>query len=779
MQLASAAIWSMQYCARRDLRVQASTDRRRAVYFNVLDPLTRQSYRVGELERAVLEALRKPRNFTAALELLRTKSDFANLSEQQLFAVLEQLQRCGLVRAVDIKESPAGRSLNQSTHSKFKLGNKAQASLSSFVVWQLRGLQPDAWLAKVAPYTNALFTFMAVRWWLVAMLVTLCGVLLEFPRLASQSASWQWIVHPVQGSSLFAIFIVTRALHELGHAIVCKRHGIRCPDIGLFLILGAPCVYCDVSESWQLPSRWQRAAVAAAGMYVELIVATLAAWVWMMTVDGPANTLALQTMFVCSVSTFLINANPLMRFDGYYILSDILDEANLRGRADALAETWLYGRVLGRKAVSPKLNPLNQSNHASHNNHAGPSSLHSVTGSKRLYDSLLCGFSWMGWVYRAGLSLAIAGLLVSLYEAWNIAWFGRTLAVLILISWWGVPSVKLAKNLLQVAGRTKTRWRLAGVSLLLLGCICLLPVPYRQFASGWVQPAELQGVFATIGGTLLEDESSKGDSPIGNDSSNSERPRSGDKVDKNDQLFVLHDLPTTLAAERAQGIEARARARVVEQQKMQSNERLTSEETLKHAVKMAEVAAVEESKLKLRAPDSGRLLVMPAAQTTGPWSSGAETLRSAWDQSTQLGRYVPAGTMLAAVCDDRLMAIIPLNDQQLEWIAEGTEVRVRCASRPNEVHVCEVLDIVNLHDTAPAARLLNSEILQGTAGSQGGSGSQASNRSTANAAARIRLPTELEVPTGGSVDAAFVAPSQTVASLANRWLQQNLRWLSD
>ena len=158
-------------------------------------------------------------------------------------------------------------------------------------------------------------------------------------------------MHPVQGSTLFAIFLFTRGLHELGHALVCKRHGVRCPDIGLFIVLGAPCVYCDVSESWQLPNRWQRAAVAAAGMYVELIAATLAAWVWMLTIDGPTNTVALQTMIVCSISTVLINANPLMRFDGYYILSDILDESNLRNRADNIAEARLYRWILGRTAM--------------------------------------------------------------------------------------------------------------------------------------------------------------------------------------------------------------------------------------------------------------------------------------------------------------------------------------------------------------------------------------------------------------------------------------------
>ena len=150
---------------------------------------------------------------------------------------------------------------------------------------------------------------------------------------------------------------------------------------------------CDVSESWQLPSRWQRAAVAAAGMYVELIVASLAAWVWLLTIDGPANTVALQTMFVCSVSTVLINANPLMRFDGYYILSDILDESNLRSRADGHAEARLYRWILGPRAVPQ------------------------TKVARNAYGHLLCIFSWMGWLYRTGLSLAIAGLLVAIYEA--------------------------------------------------------------------------------------------------------------------------------------------------------------------------------------------------------------------------------------------------------------------------------------------------------------------------------------------------------------------------
>ena len=734
MQNAPATIWSMQFLARRDLRIQRSLDDHRATCFNVLDPITRQSYRIGEFERAVLMALSSSRTLRQTLKWLQRVPEFATSTEQQLLAAIEQLRRCGMVRAAHDRQ----------TLQRSALAHRSQAALSNFVVWQLRGLQPDAWLSKIAPYTNAFFTAAAVRWWLILALVTCCAVLLEFPRLASQSNSWEWVVHPVQGSALFVIFLVTRALHELGHAIVCKRHGIRCPDIGLFVILGAPCVYCDVSESWQLPSRWQRAAVAAAGMYVELIVATLAAWVWMITIDGPVNTAALQTMFVCSISTVLINANPLMRFDGYYILSDILDESNLRGRADAIAEAWLQRIVLGKRASSTK--PADKSAESG--------------GATKMLRALLFLFSWCGWVYRAGLSLAIAALLVALYDAWQLAWVGRCIAVLILFSWWGVPSVRLAKSLMQTARKTNTRWRLTLVAAALLGCVGLLPIPYRQFASGWVQPVEMQGVFVATAGSLEHPEG---------------MPKTGKLVEQGNVLFRIHDTQTLLSKTRAEGLVNRANKRMESHRRSQSDEHPTSKAALESATQMLKRADEELENLNLKAPCDGRLLVMPATASTGPWSDSPEAIACSWSDSTQRGRFVPTGTMLAAVCDDESMAVIPLSDEQLEWIAAGTEVRVRCLNRPDEVHVCHVLDIVNLHDSTPTLRLLNSDATQSAAASA----QQAANAQSANAAARVRLPEGVRFAIGAKVDGVFIAPSKTIAELGWRWLQQNLRWLAD
>ena len=728
MHNAPATIWSMQFLARRDLRIQKSVDGRRSACFNVLDPITRQSYRIGEFERAVLLSLHNSRTLRQAFQWLRRIPEFAAASEQQLLAAVDQLRRCGLVRATQERAS---------TDSSLAR-NKAQATLSNFVVWQLRGLQPDAWLGRLAPYTDALFSTAAVRCWLMLAFVTCIGVLLEFPRLTSQSHSWQWIVHPVQGSALFAVFIVTRALHELGHAVVCKRHGVRCPDIGLFMILGAPCVYCDVSESWQLPSRWQRAAVAAAGMYVELVVATLAAWVWMLTIEGPVNTVALQTMFVCSISTVLINANPLMRFDGYYILSDVLDEPNLRGRADGIAETWLHNLVLGKRSLATK---------AAHRR-------------DHVMQILLCAFSWSGWVYRAGMSFAIAALLVAIYESWQLVWVGRCVAVLILFSWWGLPSVKLGQSLWQAAKRTNARRRLLVVAGLFLGCICLLPVPYRQFATGWTQPVKMQGVFVSTAGTLEP---------------SSKLPKSGEWVDEGHELFQIHDASSLLAQVRAEGLVSRAQARVDAKKRSPSDELKESNKALENAELMLDRINKDIANLKLKAPQSGRLLVMNAAAETGPLADSAKTTTCTWDHPTQRGRFVPTATMLAAVCDERSMAVVPLTDQQLEWIAAGTEARVRCLSRPGEVFYCRVLDIVNLHDAVPTQRLLNTDLTQSATSAS----AHNSSHRAANAAARIELPEEIHFASGVRIDAVFVAPSKTLAQLVARWLQQNLRWLSD
>ncbi len=134
---------------------------------------------------------------------------------------------------------------------------------------------------------------------------------------------------------------VVKVLHELGHALTCKHFGGDCHEIGVLLLFFTPCLYCNVSDAWLFPGKWPRIAVSAAGIAVEVFLAAIATFLWWFSIPGVFNTLCLNIMIVCSLNTLLINGNPLLRYDGYYVLADLLDVPNLGQQS-----RWLLGRLL-------------------------------------------------------------------------------------------------------------------------------------------------------------------------------------------------------------------------------------------------------------------------------------------------------------------------------------------------------------------------------------------------------------------------------------------------
>lgn len=149
---------------------------------------------------------------------------------------------------------------------------------------------------------------------------------------------------------LLVTFSILKLIHELGHGIVAKRFKVPVPEWGLrMLALISPLTYVDASASWRLTTRWPRMCVAGAGMYVELLVAAIAVFVWVDTGPGFLNTLAYNAIFAASVVTVLFNANPLMRFDGYYILSDLLQIPNLAMKGQRMMGWFGKKYLLGMK----------------------------------------------------------------------------------------------------------------------------------------------------------------------------------------------------------------------------------------------------------------------------------------------------------------------------------------------------------------------------------------------------------------------------------------------
>ena len=150
------------------------------------------------------------------------------------------------------------------------------------------------------------------------------------------------------------MMVVIKTVHEFGHSFACRRFGGEVHTMGIMFLLFTPIPYMDATASWSFRSRWQRALVGAAGMIVEVFVASLATFVWASTAPGTIHSLAYNMMFVASVSTVLFNANPLLRFDGYYILSDLLDIPNLHQRSTGLLRHFVEFMPLDtRKSINP------------------------------------------------------------------------------------------------------------------------------------------------------------------------------------------------------------------------------------------------------------------------------------------------------------------------------------------------------------------------------------------------------------------------------------------
>ncbi len=161
-------------------------------------------------------------------------------------------------------------------------------------------------------------------------------------------------VSRIQGDRWLLIFLVylsVKLLHEFGHWLACIKWNANCREIGILLLCFTPCLYCDITDSWKLASKWRRAAIAAAGIYVELLLAIVAAIVWLNTHSDLLRLLAGSVIVTCTIGTVLVNGNPCFKYDGYYILSDLWGVPNLYQQSSrALWRVFLF--ALGGSEVN-------------------------------------------------------------------------------------------------------------------------------------------------------------------------------------------------------------------------------------------------------------------------------------------------------------------------------------------------------------------------------------------------------------------------------------------
>lgn len=291
-----------------------------------------------------------------------------------------------------------------------------QTVMHGYLFFRLPLFHPQAWLERVLPHLSIVFSR---HFWTGLALVALAGLYFATRQWAALVASMNEAAR-FDALLLHGVAILgLKAVHEMGHALTTVRYGCRVPSIGIAVMLGAPVLYTDTSDSWRLSQRSQRLAIVFAGVAAEFIVATVAVWLWIFLPDGIARQVSFSLATASVVLSLAINLNPFMRYDGYFALSDYLHVPNLQSRAFSLA-TWRMREILFGLGTPP------------------PEEL------PRRLSRILVSYAVVTCIYRLGLYLGIAAVVYAMagkavgivLGGFEVAFFIVRPVVMEIAAWW-------------------------------------------------------------------------------------------------------------------------------------------------------------------------------------------------------------------------------------------------------------------------------------------------------------------------------------------------------
>lgn len=446
-------------------------------YWVVKEPVGLQYFRFHDEEYYILNML------DGHVSLQQIKDGFeARFAPQKItFGDLQQfigmLHRSGLV----ISNSPGqGKALRE--RGRKKKNKELMGKFANVFALRYRGFDPEHILNWMIKPFGWIFTVPALIFFL--MLIASSALLLasqyetvyaKLPTFQQFFAADRWII-------LAATMAIVKVIHEFGHGLSCKKFGGECHEIGFMLLVFTPCLYCNVSDSWMLPNKWKRVWIGAAGIYVEMILAAIAAYVWWFTEQGTTiNDLCLNMMFLNVVSTVLVNGNPLLRFDGYYILMDALEIPNLRQKSTEVLKRWFQKTCLGLELQDDPFLP---------------------TRGKLLFAM----FTIASVIYRWVVVFSICWFVIKVLEPYGLEAIGRMVAFIGFIGLVGKPIMQTWKfcrtpGRLAKVKRARLLPTLAIVTAIILA-VCYIPLPHHIDCAFEVRPSQAGAVYAGVPGRI-------------------------------------------------------------------------------------------------------------------------------------------------------------------------------------------------------------------------------------------------------------------------------------
>lgn len=640
-------------------------------YWVIKDPVALKYYRFEEEEYTLLEML----DGQISLDELqyRFEARFApqRITRQELHQLVGMLHRSSLL----LSDAPdQGRQLLQRRRDRSRRAR--WAALGNVLSIRIPVCDPDGFLGWLHARVGWVFSPLSVACSVALVAAALLLVATHFESFQQKlpgfheffaAGNWIWLA---------VALALTKLLHEFGHGLACKRFGGQCHEMGLMILVLTPCLYCNVTDSWMLRSKWRRAAIGAAGMYVELVLAAVCTFVWWFSAPGLLHYLCLNVMFVGSVSTLLFNVNPLLRYDGYYILSDLVEVPNLRQKAGALLRRKTSAWILGMDTPPDPFLPQRR-------------------------QWLLAVYAIAAALYRWVITIGILWFLNLVFRPYGVQVLGQVLAVAALYGLLIQPAWQLAR-FFRVPGRIDrvNKTRLAAATAATIGGLAMFwfPLPHYVSCGVFLEPEDAASVYAEAPGHIRQ-----------------VHARPGDWVRAGSPLLTLENLDTHLAITRLSGERQKYRRRL-------QGYRQRAFEDDQAALQIAEIeqalAAIEEQvahreqdaeRLAIRAPRSG--VILPAPRVAAPahdqgrlphWSGTALD-----DQNRDA--FLQSGTPICHIGDAaRFHAVLAIDQTDLEFVRVGQPVDILLEQLPGKRYRSELVQL-SLQDMKISPRGLSSK----------------------------------------------------------------------
>jgi putative peptide zinc metalloprotease protein len=436
----------------------------------LVDPASGRAHRLDRASWALVGLCNGRRTLDEIWQGLRQRTGDELPSQDETIHLLVQLHEAGLVTSAlhaDARELFARRDERE---------RKQRLAASNPLSFRARLGDPAALLRRLDPLGRALVSPAGALAWLALVGAALVAGLLEAPRVAGHAA--QWLPTLPALAMLWAVYPVMKLLHELAHGLVVRRLGGEVHDAGVSLLMFLPVPWVDASAANAMPLARHRMLVSAAGVLAELAMAAAGLLLWLNLQAGWLSDLGFALFSAGAISTVLANANPLLRLDGYYLVTDALQLPNLALRSTLWWRQWLM-RVLLR-VPAPASDPL---------------------PCARGERGWLVAYQPLSWLYRVALALGITAWLGSVS-----AWLGWASA---LVSVWGLLAKPvhaawrfLRGESLPASDASRARRRAALAAAVALAALFVMPWPFVTTARGVVWLPEQAWIRTGLDGSV-------------------------------------------------------------------------------------------------------------------------------------------------------------------------------------------------------------------------------------------------------------------------------------